>query len=341
MLTESTQYVCIENIQLDRVKALLGGFMRILSVMYGSLKNNPPLFWNGVVNLLVLFVLVPAFFLDSRTVTGAPVWLKPIKFAISISAYSFTLVWILGYVRGNEKYVRGLSWIVTAMLTVENVAIFGQAYRGIPSHFNVTTPLNGAIFSVMGTAIGILWISHMILAAILIFQKTEKKALRESLGWAMIIAGLGMILGFWMTVPRPEQLEAMKAGSFEASGGHTFGAPDAGPGIPILGWSTVAGDMRIPHFIGIHAMQLIPFLAFVFGVLKFTEETSVVAIRIFSVSFLVLVGTLTAQALSGQTLIRPSLPFRIGFMISFLGMMSGILSPVFSSRTNRTRIKGA
>ncbi|PKA02444.1 hypothetical protein CH375_23075, partial [Leptospira ellisii] len=80
--------------------------MRILGAFYRVSKNNPPLFWNGLVNLIVLFALVPAFFLDSRTVTGVPVWLKPIKFAVSVSAYSFTLVWILGYVRGREKLIR-------------------------------------------------------------------------------------------------------------------------------------------------------------------------------------------------------------------------------------------
>ncbi|PKA03704.1 hypothetical protein CH375_15420 [Leptospira ellisii] len=46
-------------------------------------------------------------------------------------------------------------------------------------------------------------------------------------------------------------------------------------------------------------------------------------------------------ALSGETLIRPSLPFQIGFLISFLGMTAGILFPVFSKKTHQTRIKGA
>src|SRR5215212_7125046 len=35
--------------------------------------------------------------LDPRIITGAPAWLKPLKFAISTSAYAFTLAWVFTF----------------------------------------------------------------------------------------------------------------------------------------------------------------------------------------------------------------------------------------------------
>jgi hypothetical protein len=48
-----------------------------------------------------------------------------------------------------------------------------------------------------------------------------------------------------------------------ARGSHTVGAADGGPGLPFVNWSVIAGDLRIAHFIAIHAIQIVPLFAYI------------------------------------------------------------------------------
>src|SRR3712207_4037279 len=84
-------------------------------------SSNRPLAFVGATMLLVLAASLVGLLLDPRVITGAPAWLKPMKFAVSISIYCFTLLWMLTFVRGRRRLVRLITLVTAVALFVEMV----------------------------------------------------------------------------------------------------------------------------------------------------------------------------------------------------------------------------
>ena len=81
-----------------------------------------------------------------------------------------------------------------------------------------------------------------------------------------------------------------------------MGAPDGGPGLPGTGWSREHGDLRVPHFLGLHAMQVLPLLALALGRRRWPETTRVRLTLTAAASYALLFALLLWQALRGQPL---------------------------------------
>ena len=105
-----------------------------------------------------------------------------------------------------------------------------------------------------------------------------------------------------MTRPTGEQLAEAKATSRLAiAGAHTVGGPDGGPGLPVTGWSRQHGDLRVPHFVGLHAMQLLPIVPLV--LLRRRDEAARVRLTLAAAGgYAVAFVALLLQALWGMPL---------------------------------------
>lgn len=274
-------------------------------------ENHRPLAASVLATLLLLALFALGLVVDPRIIGGAPAWLKPTKFAISISVYSLTLLWLLGHVaqhtRWRARLVRIVGWVVVVAFALELLAIAAQVLRGTTSHFNVATPFDAAVWSLMAVAINVLLGANVAVVGLLLTQRFE----RPSLGWALrlglTISILGMAQAFLMTMPTAQQLAGWSAGeSVTLVGAHSVGALDGGPGMPITGWRSDAGDLRVGHFVGMHALQVIP----LFGLwlqrrrgLAEPQRTSLVFVA--AGGYLGLTVLVTVQALRAQPLLQP------------------------------------
>ncbi len=240
------------------------------------------------VAMLAAFALsVAEIFLDPRMITGVPAWLKPAKFAISIAIYAGTLAWLFQFITVQRRFVRRLGVITAAAVAVEIVIIDLQAARGMTSHFNFSTPLDGALFGVMGLAILILWLASAGICFVLFRQPFANRAWGWSLRWGMLITVIGSLAG----------------GVMVHHGAHTMGGADGGAGLLGLGWSSAHSDLRIPHFFGLHGIQVVPLLYWL--VIRKTKGGQTQLVAITAASYFVFVISLAIQALRGQSVIDP------------------------------------
>ena len=267
------------TLMLGPIGFLSYSLVRYLAAQAGDAPTRALTVMGGVM-AVALCATIAGIFADPRVVTGAPVWLKPTKFAISVSIYCFTLVWMLRFLKGRERLARMVSNATAVSLVAEMAAIIGQAARGTTSHFNVSTPFDAAVWYLMGAFITLLWVMNIVAAIALVRQRMADEAFAWSLRLGLIISLAGMAEAFIMA----------------AHGGHSVGVADGGPGIPLLGWSTAGGDLRIAHFAGIHAMQVLPLIGF---------RRSLRFVWSAGVSYFGLVILLTWQALRGQSIVHP------------------------------------
>ncbi|CAN5433860.1 hypothetical protein BH09ACT4_BH09ACT4_15340 [soil metagenome] len=300
----------------------------------GSLHLRPVSWHKPLLVLAAAMVLLAAFatvasFVDTREVTGVNLWLKPLKFAISTAVYSVTLSWLIGQLNRLRRAAWIAGTIATIGLAIELIIITGFAAVGDSSHFNVTTPIHTAAWAIMATSISVVWVMTLIVAFALFRNRLGDRARTLAIRAGALIALRGMALAFLMTGPQGDQISNYQG----VVGAHTIGLADGGPGLPLLGWSTIAGDLRIPHFIGMHALQVLPIFAIVLELLarrvpRVADETLRMRwVAIASVTYLAVIGIVTAQALSGESIVQPSLPFVVGAVAVAVGaVIAGLVS---------------
>ncbi|MDQ0821352.1 hypothetical protein QFZ79_003727 [Arthrobacter sp. V4I6] len=266
-----------------------------------------PLLWLSLAMAASTLATMAGLIFDPRLLDGAPLWAKPFKFSVSILIYALTLSWLLGQL---PRWRRLAWWAGTAaavFLAAEMIIIGGAAAAGTTSHFNVSTPLAAGLWSVMGASIVLVWLAALLVALLLFGAPLGDPARSFAIRAGFVIALIGMALAFLMTSPTADQLNNFRG----IAGAHTVGLPDGGPGLPLLGWSTVAGDLRVPHFVGMHALQLIPLAALLLELcarrikLLQAAATRLGLLWILVASYLGALTLLTVQALAGQSIVRP------------------------------------
>ncbi|WND23824.1 hypothetical protein [Streptomyces violaceus] len=244
---------------------------------------------------------------DDRVLVGAPIWAKPFKFAVSFVAYCLSLAWMLSLLPDRRRVGWWAGTVVALASLVEMVIITGQVVRGKRSHFNHATPFDEALFNAMAVTVVILWAGTLVVAVLLLRARIADRASAWAVRCGILLALAGAAVGFLMTQPAPGQ----QRGVSKVVGAHSVGVPDGGPSMPLTGWSTTGGDLRIPHFFGMHALQLLPLLVMVLSFLapRFArladDRVRLRLVLVASGAYAAAFALLLWQALRGRPLTGP------------------------------------
>jgi hypothetical protein len=201
---------------------------------------------------LLVLVAGVARILERAPIAGTHPADKPLKFALSIALYLLTMAWIVPMLPLQEAHRRVVAWTLFATMVAETVPIFFQAARGVRSHFNVDTAFDAALWRTMVLAIVVASLTMAVVA----IAATRGPLLVAGGRPLSPLLSFAIVSGLWLFVV------AVISGF--AMGGrlrHSIGGEDGGAGLPVVGWSRSHGDLRAPHFVGVHSLQTLPLAA--------------------------------------------------------------------------------
>jgi hypothetical protein len=243
--------------------------------------RNETLFYFGLLCLAASIIFLILTRTSGVQVNNVSAWYKPFKFSFSTLLFAWSMAWYCSYL--NNFNIKLFNWSVIALLGFEIIYIAVQAGRGQLSHFNLTTPFYAAMYSLMALAATAVTI-YAAYVCFLFFQGSFPElpsyyvwAIRFGLLLFVIFSFQGFMMGSKLT--------------------HTVGGADGTAGIFLLNWSFSHGDLRIAHFVGMHALQILPVMAYY--LLKNNQAIFVLAFIYLLLAMLVLI-----QALQGRPLIK-------------------------------------
>ncbi|WP_026707458.1 hypothetical protein [Flavobacterium frigidarium] len=251
------------------------GFIKELKV------RNDALFYFGLLCLLLSVICIVLTKTTSTQLHGVNAWFKPFKFAVSLGLYSWTMAWYCHYL--SDFNTTPFNWTVIILFGLELLYIIFQASKGQLSHYNTSTPTYSLLYSLMGLVAAVVTLYTACIG--LLFFTQSFPELPSYYVWSIRL-GILIFVVF-----------SFEGGLMGSRMNHSVGAINDNSNMWLIGWSKTVGDLRVAHFIGMHALQLLPLLSFY--IFKNTKATIIISI----LYGLLAVSTLV-QALNGKPLIN-------------------------------------
>jgi hypothetical protein len=275
----------------DRIARMLAR----LPAWLRALDPEPRLTAAGLAMLALMLPTAFAYAVDPRLFQASNVWLKPLKFEASLALYLLTLALFLPLTsaRFQASWLgRYAVWGAIIPSFLEVAYIGWRASRAEASHYNIGTPLDAALYGAMGLGAVMLTAAAPVIAWGM--ARRDAAPLAPALRWSIVA---GLVLTFALGVADGAVMSASRTGHFVGA------APAAHATVPVLGWSLAIGDLRVAHFLGLHALHVVPAFGLLVWALTRQPRAGTVAVGAFSVAYAGVTLAAFAAALQAKPLL--------------------------------------
>jgi hypothetical protein len=284
----------------------------LLAAMWASLigswrQARPPQRFAAVVGaaLMVVGVAHLAVWLVVGGAWAGPVsFRKPTTFGVSFGLTTITLAWVTGHLRISDRARWWLLGPLAAADTYEVVWVAFQRWRGVASHFNFATGLDTGLFLGGGVAIAVTVTVILALAVLAFTAMQAPPSMAMAIRAGLLILLVAQAVGGWM----------IQHGVGPASDGATTGLTTFG----------AAGVMKVPHAVAIHAIQVLPALAWLLSFAALAERRRTRLVATATLGYVALVAVSLLQTATGLA------PWDVGALAAVLYLVGvGLLSVPF------------
>ena len=221
--------------------------MHQLKNVFTTVKRESPILYGIVIfHFLLALGCFIGWMLDDRMLAGLNVWVKPMKFSISGGIYVLTCGFLITLYPFSKRKKNIVNNIISWTMAFEICIVVFQGARGVRSHYNQSSLFDGILFGMMGLLIAIIVCTMVFFIIETIRLKLETE---RPVQWGILLGWIVVLYGSWV------------GGLMIGQMAHNVGVADGGEGLPLINWSTIAGDLRIAHFFGLHGIQIIPLFA--------------------------------------------------------------------------------
>jgi len=226
---------------------------------------------SGLVHVAILFI-------TGATWTGPLSLRKAATFGVSFGLTLFSIAWVSSFLGLRDRTRSGLLGAFAVACFVETALVSLQAWRGVPSHFNLETTFDGLVARTLAGG-GILLIA--IIAILTAHAFRSQASIPSSLRLA-IRSGFVMLLG-----------SLMVGGLMIVKGMRLVLAGDPGTAY------ATAGELKPSHAVMMHAVLVLPSMAWLLSFTRWPEGFRRRVVVTATIGFAVFASAVTSTNLAG------------------------------------------